>query len=121
MEMKKKIMCVIFTVFSMSFITAVLLFITAFLLFKLEISDGRVVIGIVVTYFFSCFTGGCIYGKVKEKNKYLYGIIIGMIYFLILLLISLIFSDNVNVISVKMLYSALTCVLGGMIGGMFSK
>lgn len=120
-SMKKKVLCITLTLVSMCVLTAVLLLLTAFVLYKMEISDGKVVVGTLITYFISCFTGGCIYGKIKEKNKYLHGLMIGGIYFAVLLLVSVFFSKDLALISVKTLYSALTCILGGMLGGMFSR
>lgn len=118
--MKKKALCVVAMLISMCLATIILLLLLSFLFFKMEISDEKIVIGTLVIYFISCFVGGFIYGKIKEKNKYIHGLSIGAIYFLVLLLISVAFSKDFSLISIKTLYSGLTCILGGMLGGMLS-
>lgn len=105
---------------SMCLATVILLLLLSYIFYKMEISDEKIIIGTLITYFVSCFVGGVIYGKIKEKNKYIHGLFIGSIYFLALLLISVAFSKDFSLISVKTLYSGLTCILGGMLGGMLS-
>lgn len=105
---------------SMCLATIVSILLLSYIFFKMEISEDKIIIGTLIIYFISCFIGGFIYGKIKEKNKYIHGMSIGAIYFVVLLLISVAFSKDFSLISVKTLYSGLTCILGGMLGGMLS-
>lgn len=105
---------------SMCLATIISILVLSYIFFKMEISEDKIIIGTLIIYFISCFAGGFIYGKIKEKNKYIHGMSIGAIYFIVLLLISVAFSKDFSLISVKTLYSGLTCILGGMLGGMLS-
>ncbi|MBQ3546575.1 MAG: TIGR04086 family membrane protein [Lachnospiraceae bacterium] len=118
--MKKKVLCIVAMLISMCLATIVSILLLSYIFFKMEISEDKIIIGTLIIYFISCFIGGFIYGKIKEKNKYIHGMSIGAIYFVVLLLISVAFSKDFSLISVKTLYSGLTCILGGMLGGMLS-
>ena len=69
-------------------VTAVLLLILALLLLKLNLSEGIVAIGIMATYLISCFLGGFLLGKGVRKNKFLWGLILGVVYFVLLIILS---------------------------------
>ncbi|HEX3076998.1 MAG TPA: TIGR04086 family membrane protein, partial [Lachnospiraceae bacterium] len=66
------------------------------------------------------FVGGFFLGKKVESRRFLWGIILGVIYFVIILVISLVmnkasFGSAGSVMSVMGM-----CMLGGMLGGMIS-
>lgn len=98
--------------------TLLLLLLMSFIYYKFHISDQKIAVGVIVVYFVSTFIGGFIYGKIKEKNKYLYGIIIGAAYFAVLLTVSLLFKEGSQAVSNESVYALLSCILGGMLGGM---
>ncbi|MBQ9885562.1 MAG: TIGR04086 family membrane protein [Lachnospiraceae bacterium] len=101
-------------------ITIILLLIIALLLYKLKLSSGQLNIGITLTYILSCFIGGFITGKSARLKRYLWGGLGGLLYFLILLLVSFIFSNPLdNGIAQIILVFAL-CTGGGAMGGMIS-
>ena len=118
--MKKKVLCIVAMLISMCLATIISILLLSYIFFKMEISEDKIIIGTLIIYIISCFVGGFIYGKIKEKNKYIHGMSIGAIYFIVLLLISIAFSKDFSLISIKTLYSGLTCILGGMLGGMLS-
>lgn len=101
-------------------LTAVCLIVLAFLLLKLDLSEAGIHAGIIVTYLLSCFAGGFILGKTMGTKKYLWGLALGITYFLIAFLISTIaFHGNPSIWS-QVLISMLLCMGGGMAGGMIS-
>ena len=51
-------------------LTGVLLLILAFLLFKMDLSEAVVSVGIIVIYILSCFLGGLLLGRKMKKQGY---------------------------------------------------
>ncbi|WP_167954973.1 TIGR04086 family membrane protein [Anaerosporobacter faecicola] len=101
-------------------VTAVILLILSFILYKVQISSGIVSVGIILSYILSTFVGGFFIGKKVEAKKFLWGLFIGLIYFLIIILISVI-ANKAAFGSAGSLVTVLgMCLLGGMLGGMIS-
>ena len=102
-------------------VTAVLLMILSFALYKMQLQEGTVRIGIVVIYAVSCFLAGFITGKTEVKRQFLWGLLIGVLYFVVLLIITLLVMHSVQDILGKGLTTFLVCAGSGMLGGMLSS
>lgn len=118
--MSRKVMWMLKSILASYIVTAVLLLILALLLYKLELGEKVVSAGIVSIYILSTLIGGLIIGKIAQTRRFIWGISLGIIYFLLLLLITLgvyreIATDTGNLITTFIL-----CIGGGMIGGMLS-
>lgn len=61
-------------------LSAVLVVLLAFIVFKLSLSDGIIRIMILVIYGICAFVGGLILGKNMQKRKFLWGLVAGAIY-----------------------------------------
>lgn len=101
--------------------TTIILLILALLVYKMDVSNGVISAGVILSYILSNFIGGLLIGKSVDQKKYLWGIITGVLYFTVILAISLILSNTLfshfgSAISVFVM-----CTLGGMLGGMVSK
>ena len=101
-------------------VTAVMLLLLAALLFKLELSEGIVDGGIVFTYELSCFLGGFVMGKLQKTRKFLWGLAIGCMYYIVLLAVSLIMKQEGSQVTGDLLTSMALCIGSGMLGGMLS-
>lgn len=101
-------------------LTTVCLMILAFLLLKLDLNEGNVNIGIIITYLLSCFLGGFILGKTMGRRKFLWGMGLGVAYFVIALVISAIAYQGMPSVATHVITTMLLCVGGGMGGGMLS-
>jgi len=113
----KKIFRVFRSVLTAYVVTVLLLFILAFLLYKLELDEGKVTIGIIAVYVISCLIGGFAAGRSNRSRKFLWGLLTGSVYFLILLLVS--FGSGKAAGDVLSLSTgAIICMGSGMIGGM---
>lgn len=101
-------------------ISALLLLVLAMIMFKLDPPGGVISIGIIITYILSAFLGGLIIGKSAGQKRFVWGIIIGILYFSIILLVSSIMGKEVvgNLGSTITVF--LMCTLVGMLGGMVS-
>ena len=64
--------------------------ITAFglVLFAFDLGETAVDAGIIIIYVLACFMGGFMAGKIVRKDKYLWGVITGLAYYVLLLTVS---------------------------------
>lgn len=100
--------------------TGILLLILALVLFKMELNQSKVSIGIIAIYIVASFIGGWVAGKGAGKQKFLWGLVIGCAYFLMLTIISLLTNGNLQSEISQLLTTLMLCMGGGMLGGMLS-
>lgn len=101
-------------------VTGILLFILSVLLYKFELDEQKVTAGIVVIYVVSTFTGGFILGKLTKVRKFVWGLTLGIVYFALLLLISLAVYRSLEGNGTAVVTTFFMCAGGGMFGGMVS-
>lgn len=101
-------------------ISALLLLLLTFLLFQLELDEGKVSVGIIAVYLLSCFAGGFFAGKKCGSRKFLWGLAAGSAYFLVMLVMSVAVKHGLSAQPGQMLTTFLLCAGGGMMGGMLS-
>ena len=101
-------------------LTACLLLLLAFILYKFRISESIVNIAVIVIYIGVTFAAGFIAGKYYKVKKFLWGLVLGSVYFLILVLVSLIGGVSDTVIGSGVVTTWILCAGGGMLGGMLS-
>ncbi len=101
-------------------VTGILLFILTMLLYKLNLDEGKVTAGIVVIYILSTFAGGFLAGKLAGTRRFLWGLGLGILYFVLLVLISLGVYHGLQSGWQNLLTTGLLCAGGGMLGGMLS-
>lgn len=100
--------------------TGIMLLILTLLLYKAGLSEENVNAGIILTYIISTFAGGFVIGKLMGVRKFLWGLLTGVLYSVLLLLISLGVYHSVQGEPVNLLTTFLLCAGGGMLGGMVS-
>jgi len=101
-------------------ITALLLLIISFLMLKFDLSGTVLSAVINVTYIISTFMGGFFVGRKTEQKKFIWGLVVGVFYFIILMLVSLLM-NRVSPLPIGSLLMVLVITsLGGMLGGMIS-
>ena len=101
-------------------ISAVLLLFLAFLLYKFSLPKQVIGIGVTAVYIVSTFIGGFLLGKHMKVKKFLWGLAIGMGYFLILVVISLVVNGGFQNFSGNFWLTMVLCGGSGMLGGMLS-
>lgn len=101
-------------------ITAVLLFLLAFFVQKLGWESGAISLGISVVYVISCFMGGFLAGKVQKTKKFVWGILMGLAYMIIMLAVSLAVKHGLHSNMSAFIMNLLLCLGSGMLGGMIS-
>ncbi len=108
------------SVFVMFIISALLLLILALLLYKLELTEAVVKIGVVVIYVVSGLIGGVLMGRMMREQKYLWGLAAGVIYFLVLFAASALVKGGFDMDMAKTVTTLILCAASGMAGGMVS-
>ena len=101
-------------------ITGLLLLLSAFLMFKFNLGEGQVRIFVMTVYGIATIVAGIIYGKIKGSKRLLNGACIGLIYFLMLMLVSLVINKGLEDEIHKIIISMIICIAGGSIGGIIS-
>ena len=96
------------------------LLVLTFFMYKFELNEKIVSAAIVGIYVVSTLIGGMIIGKLTKSKRYLWGMVLGIIYFVLLLLITLGVYRTLNGDSVSIVTSLILCAGGGMTGGMIS-
>ena len=94
--------------------------ILAFLLLMFQISENTVDIGILVIYVLACLVAGVIVGKRTKNKKFLWGMIGGSMYFLLLFFISLLANQSIENVGSDLLTTLFICAGSGTLGGMIS-
>lgn len=101
-------------------LSGILLVLIAFLLYKFHLSEEFVTGAIIVVYVISTFVGGFVMGKLAKTRKFFWGLIVGILYFALLLLITLGVYHSLEGSGANVVTTLLLCAGGGMLGGMLS-
>lgn len=99
-------------------LTAVMLFILSFIMYKCKVSMTGANSGILATYVLSCLIGGFIFSGCLAQKKYLGGALLGVVYFVVAYLVSAVWNQSIAAQMPGMLTAFLICVFSGMLGGM---
>lgn len=101
-------------------LTGILLLVLAMLLYKLDMDEKAVSAGIVAIYITATLIGGLAIGKMAGTKKYLWGLILGILYFALLILITIGVYRTLDGAAASLVTTFLLCAGGGTIGGMIS-
>ena len=101
-------------------VTGILLMILAMGLYKFELNEGAVTAGITAVNLISTFAGGLVAGKLAKVRRFLWGIVLGILYFALLLLITIGIYRTFRGSSTEIIVTFALCAGGGMAGGMIS-
>ena len=117
---RKIVLKVLSTLLIMYVLTGAALFLLAFLLYKMELSENAVTVGIMAIYVAAGLIGGIMIGKRMKTRRFLWGILIGAAYFLVLLIGSALLNRGLTSDSLHIGLMLVMCMGAGMIGGMVS-
>lgn len=108
------------SVFAMFIVSGLLLLILALLLYKLEPGEAVIKVGIVVIYVIAGLFGGIFLGKIMREQKFLWGLVAGILYFVILFLVSAVVKGGLDMEPSRVFTTLILCGASGMAGGMIS-
>ncbi len=101
-------------------LTAGLLLLLAFILYRFGLSEKVVSVCIIAIYIVVTFLAGLLAGKREGKRKFLWGLLMGVLYFGILTAVSLVVNKGLEDVAGNMLTVFFLCAGSGMPGGMVS-
>lgn len=107
------------TTLSAALATAVLLLLSAVLLEKLGLTESQARYIIYAVYLVTAMAAGMIAGKWQREKKFMWGALAGIVWFVLVLVISLCFGGAP--LDTGQLFPAAVCMVGGgMLGGMLA-
>ncbi|MCM1123034.1 MAG: TIGR04086 family membrane protein [Eubacterium sp.] len=101
-------------------LTAGLLLLLAFMLYRFGLSEKVVSICIIGIYIVVTFAAGLLAGKRAGRKKYLWGLAMGVAYYAILVIVSLVVNRGLQDVAGNMVTVFFLCAGSGMLGGMIS-
>ncbi|MGN0343007.1 MAG: TIGR04086 family membrane protein [Roseburia sp.] len=105
---------------AMYILTGILLLVLAGLLYRFQLSEQVVNIGVIVIYILAGFSGGFLMGKLQGSRKFLWGAVMGLLYFVLLMIVSLVIWHEFQSGIIHGITTLVLCTLSGMVGGMIS-
>lgn len=101
-------------------VSVILLLVLAFIMLKLQPDSGVMEILIMAVYLLGCLVGGWYGGRKGSRRKFLWGLVVGLVYFLLLFAVSGM-SERAGQLQFGSSLLVLTlCLIGAMIGGMLA-
>lgn len=101
-------------------LTAGLLLLLSLLLYRFGLSEKLVAMGITAIYVIATFLAGFLAGKREQTRRFLWGLLMGALYFVLLTAISLVVDSNAVELGSGFFTTLILCCAGGMLGGMLS-
>lgn len=101
-------------------VTGIMLLVIAFSLYKFDITEGTINLLITAVYVVSSFVGGFAVGRMVQEKKFLWGLILGIAYAVVIMLVSFVVNGTIDFTATSAIYQTALCVGGGMLGGMLS-
>ncbi len=101
-------------------VTGAFLLVLAFVMYKAQPSSGAISVGIIFAYIFSTFLGGFMLGRKVKEKRYLWGLLFGVLYFLVIFFMSMILNKTVFGGMGSAVTVFIMCTLSSMVGGMIS-
>lgn len=92
----------------------------ALLLYRFQLGEQTVSAGIIVIYILATLLAGFMTGKKMKNKKFIWGLFMGAIYFIVLVLVTLLINHSLKDVAGNFLTTLLICVGSGMLGGMIS-
>lgn len=105
---------------TMYVISGILLLLLAFLMYRLDLAEPVVNGAIIAIYIIAGFFGGFLMGKKAGVKKYLWGLLMGALYYGVLLLVGVVLHQGLNGEPVHLLSTMVLCLLSATAGGMIS-
>ena len=101
-------------------LTAGLLLLLALMLYRFGLKENIVNICIIGIYITVTFLAGMIAGKRAQSRRFLWGLLMGVLYFIVLAGVSLAVNRSIQEVANNFVTVFLLCAGSGMLGGMVS-
>ncbi len=97
-------------------VSVVLIFLCAFIAYKLRLTQAQLGIMAMVIYAVGSFIAGFGVGKLKQEKRLLWGICAGITYFAVILAVSIAAGGGFHADVGRLIRSVLICIAAGTIG-----
>lgn len=116
----KHVLATVKILFFSYLVTSILLLVLSLFYYKLKFSTGTVTVLVFFIYVISCLFGGFLAGKHFLKRRALWGLLFGLLYFVLLLGASFAAGKEIigNIMNLVGVLAA--CLLSGAMGGFLS-
>ena len=101
-------------------VTGILLAVLAFVVYKFGLTESVTDLAIIAIYVIVTFLGAFIVGKRIKEQKFLWGLILGILYIAIITAAAFAISHTFHVVNTANITTAFLCIGGGLLGGMLS-
>lgn len=101
-------------------LTGILLVVLALALYKFQLKEGQIRLGVNAVYIITCLFGGILMGKSIRQRRFFWGLLLGLLYFMVLLAVSFLMSKGINGSMNQILTTMAICAASGTAGGMLS-
>lgn len=102
-------------------VSAVVMVVLALILYKWGLSEKIMAVGTIVTYILSGLAGGILMKKSGRSHSFLWGLLLGAVYYLVLLLLALVLPGREGMADMSVALNLAICMLAGMTGAMLSQ
>jgi putative membrane protein (TIGR04086 family) len=92
----------------------------AFVLFKLKLPEAQIDMAVFAIYSLVCLISGMAAGKAAESRRFFWGLLIGILYFVVLFAASFVLGRGSLPDMSRSATALACCAIGGMVGGMMS-
>lgn len=97
--------------------TVVLIFLAALLIYLTDMGSGGIKISVFIIYILSALSGGWLAGHRIKYRKFLWGLAVGILYYLTVCMVSALSGGMSDGLTVR-IPAVLICLGSGMLGGM---
>ena len=118
--MKKKLLGLLVSLLVACIVTGLLILVIALIMYKLELSQTQVGLFVILIYGIAGIVSGFVYCKIKGCKRLLNGALMGLVYFVLIAVISCIYNKGLGDDMGKTAISMIVCVVGGILGGIMS-
>lgn len=101
-------------------LSGVLLLVLAFALYRLKIREAQINMTVYLIYGIACFIGGLLAGKSIRQRRFFWGMLSGLLYFIVLFAVSWFMKDGIAPDTARVMTTMACCIAGGTVGGMIS-
>lgn len=101
-------------------LTALLLLALSCALWKLGLGEQPVRIAVIVIYVAATMAGGWLAGKALQTRRLLWGLLLGIAYFVVLAVMSLVVNGDASALGESFVTVLALCAGGGMLGSIVS-
>ncbi|MEW4411137.1 TIGR04086 family membrane protein [Clostridium sp. AN503] len=101
-------------------LSGILLLVMSFALYKLKLKEAQINTAVYAVYVIACLVGGILSGKALQNRRFFWGLLTGLLYFLVLFAVSWLMKQDTALDTSRIFTVLACCAAGGTVGGMVS-